>query len=247
MTHRIRVALRLCLSTALAAYGLALVAGDALADVRVTGTYSPVDDPQTEADFDVDPDSGTFGYMLGNEGIQEFLEFTFPGFGVPPENLPQETFEEGDEYKKTIEVGAKSEDPDGSPDRYGYGRLDLDGASILRYGHLVIGGIREDVNKDQGDDYVGSTLAEGHVTISGYGTVYNSSREIVPSIYEYILEQGNDPTPREGGGTNSDEGFDVYVGLTGLGTLQVLGRWSNGDRRFATGWRRQRIDGRSAD
>ena len=205
MNHRLNQRSLPCL-TALAAIALA-TAPAAFADVQLTGEYSPADDPTTEAYFEDD------GEYVGNEGIQEFLEFT--GFGiVPPDELPQYTLEEGrgDEYVN-IEIGIEN-----------YGRMTMDGASILRYGHLIIGGSREDVNFTS-DDFSGSSYGIGIVSISGFGTVYNSD----PNTIQSNLVNYDDPTPRD-----EDSGYDVYVGLTGTGTLEVLdgGRVEIGDSMF---------------
>ena len=120
---------------------------------------------------------------------------------TPPEALPQETFEEGDETKWDIEIGADTTNPNTESALYGPGYMELDGGSILRYGHLVVGGTKQDVNLESGDEFVGSPNADGYVTVSGFGTVYNSDPELVPSIYAYILatedEASNDSTLRD--------------------------------------------------
>jgi len=198
---------------AAAACGAALLVGGAptRAAVLVTGDVTPSDNPFTSIN-----QNGTTGEFTGNEGIQEYVPF-FGNIFNPPAGTPdQYTFEEGDTDKVDIEVGRTS-----------FGSLLLNGGSLLRYGHLVIGGDKEDANSGPSDTEVtGSPLGVGVVRIEGFGTVYNNDPDIIPGGLEGIT----DPTPRA-----TDGGFDVYVGLTGSGTLVVAngGRMEIGDGLIA--------------
>lgn len=204
--------------------GLALVAGQpSKAAVVPNGDVAPIDNPLTNPPgftapaFDTDPQSATFGMMIGNEGIQVWQRFNYSGFETPPAPIHelQYTLEEGDLNKVDIEVG-----------RTGIGYLELNGASMLRYGHLVIGGIKEDVNLDgAGTVFTGSQDGVGYVTVTGTATVYNNDPLTIPSALTFFT----DPTPRP-----TDQGYDVYVGLTGTGTLNVFagGRVEIGDSLY---------------
>ncbi|MGI9456788.1 MAG: PEP-CTERM sorting domain-containing protein [Aeoliella sp.] len=174
----------------------AFLSSSSLAAVQVTGDVTPSDNPFT--DIVINP---TTGVVSNNEGIQEYIPFFGDIFDPPGSVPPQDTFEEGDDDKVDIEVGKTS-----------YGSLLLNGGSILRYGHLVIGGNKDDANSEPGGDISGDELGVGVVRIEGFGTVYNSEPEILPGGLPPIT----DPTPRA-----IDGGFDVYVGLTGSGTLEV--------------------------
>ncbi|WP_442483764.1 PEP-CTERM sorting domain-containing protein [Aeoliella sp. SH292] len=182
----------------------------------VSGDYAPADNPLTTAAFNRDP-AGNFGVMEGNEGIQVWQVFTVSIFDPTPGPVQnyQFTLEEGDTNKVDIEIG-----------RTDVGYLELNGGSMLRYGHLVIGGIKADVNLDgAGTEFTGTDTGIGYVTISGTGTVYNNNPATLPAS----LTVYTDPTPRP-----TDQGYDVYVGLTGTGTLEVFdgGRMEIGDSLY---------------
>lgn len=206
-------------STAILASGLLAVAILGIAPYRtqaavdLTGDYSPADNPSTAINFDFD--FGNYGVLEGNEGIQEYILFN-PGFdpGAPAFQDNQHTLEEGDESKVNIEIGIVSK-----------GDMRLNGGSLLRYGHLIMGGVQEDANVNGNLGFVGSDSGIGFVTISGFGTVYNNNPDLMPSSLQFYT----DPTPRP-----DDQGYDVYVGLTGTGDLRVLdgGRMEIGDSLF---------------
>lgn len=182
-----------------------LPAVNVLADVDLTGDFYPYDSIFTATDFSESVDAALFGTVLGNEGIQEWLLFQYFGFETPPgpDSQFQHTFEEGDNNKVNIEIG-----------RYGVGSMAMNGGSMLRYGHLIIGGSVDDIDVDDPDDF-GPSTGVGTVTISGFGTVFNSNpaEDLIPAALRGLV----DPTPRP----ESDEGYDVYVGLSGSGTLYV--------------------------
>ena len=171
------------------------------ASVQTTGDVYPTDDPLTDRLRDVNT-----GAVTGNEGIEEFSLF-FGSIFSPPGTPPQHTFEEGDENKVNIEVGKTS-----------YGSIIINGGSIVRYGHLILGGSKANVNSEPGSVTGGEAGGAGWVRIEGFGTVYNNDTSLKLAG---LPEDFEDPTPR-----NTGEGFDVYVGLTGSGVLQV----NNGGR-----------------
>lgn len=188
---------------------LAMASRHAKAALRLTGVYSPVDNPSTQSFFVTENfTDATFGTVVGNEGIQIYERFNYFGFETPPgpNDDYQHTFEEGDEAKVNIEIG-----------KTGPGYMDLDGGSLLRYGHLIMGGDALDVIdiSNSNTDLVGGSSGYGEVTISGFGTVYNNNPnpDLIPSALQFIT----DPSPRP-----TDQGYDVYVGLTGNGLLRVL-------------------------
>ena len=89
-----------------------------------------------------------------------------------------------------------------------FGRLDIDGNSVLNFQDLIIG--------DQG--LVGSQMRKGtgFVLITGIGAKYNNDPNILP------------PGVPINFGSTADfarlktEGFDMYVGRNGNGTLEIL-------------------------
>lgn len=190
------------IATRLLQYGIApavalaalLAAGPALAVIQTTGQVLPADDANT---FQF---SNNEGGVENNEGIQEFIPALFG------DGNTQDTYEEADADKVDIEVGIDS-----------FGELILSNASIVRYGHLVIGGSKDDVTDDgtgMSNTLDGPTTGVGRVEIRDFGTVYNNDPSIEDSRYVNV----NDPNPRPA----SDSGNDVYVGLTGRGSLDVL-------------------------
>lgn len=133
-----------------------------------------------------------------NEGILAFL-FDNGGPFNPPGTIPdQPTFE----HPLPIVVGQTS-----------YGIVLLNGGSQVRYEDLVLGGSAGGRDFEFGDDVPGSPTGHGIFRIEGFGTVYNNNPNIIPPNLQGLV----DPTPRPTG-----SGFDVYVGLTGSGTLQVV-------------------------
>ncbi|WP_425396399.1 PEP-CTERM sorting domain-containing protein [Aeoliella sp.] len=193
------------LSFAPLAVALLLPVATVQADVRLTGDHSPADSIFTDKDFSNSEDPSLFGTVVGNEGIQEWLRFQSFGFPDPPgpDIEYQHTFEEGDIGKVNIEIGIN-----------GVGAMAMDGGSMLRYGHLVIGGSLDDIDVDDPDDF-SSPTGVGTVTISGFGTVFNSNPR--PGLIPSALRALTDPSPRPDSGT----GYDVYVGLSGSGALEL--------------------------
>lgn len=121
----------------------------------------------------------------------------------------------------------------------GYGLLEINGGSALRYQHLVLGGSSTDTQgelelvTDSGSDYNfltdlartnNSRTGVGVMTITGVGSVFNNDPNVIPGEFQAALrfagEPGTvtpDPTARD-----PNEGFDVHVGLLGTGQLNVL-------------------------
>lgn len=183
-----------------------LLPGVVRADVDLTGDHLPWDDIFTPKDFSDSVTTAEFGTIVGNEGIQEWLLFQYFGFETPPgpDRLYQQTFEEHDLDKLTIQIGV-----------YGAGAMAMNGGSMLRYGDLIIGGSVDYIEEDDPDDF-GPSTGVGTVTISGFGTVYNNNpaEDLIPASLRNLA----DPSPRP----ESEEGYDVYVGLSGSGTLEVF-------------------------
>ncbi|MEX2171177.1 MAG: dockerin type I domain-containing protein [Pirellulales bacterium] len=99
------------------------------------------------------------------------------------------------------------------------GSLLLSGESQLRYGYLVIGGDTVDLGAaDAGDpDLAGSRSGRGIVRIEGFGTVFNNDPWIQPYLPFVTIADDN---------RSSSIGYDIYVGLSGNGTLSI----NNGGR-----------------
>jgi T5SS/PEP-CTERM-associated repeat protein len=90
-----------------------------------------------------------------------------------------------------------------------FGRLDIDGNSILNFADLIIG--------DEGDLGGQTRQGTGFVLITGIGAKYNNDPNILPP-----------GVPANFGSTAAtarpdDEGFNLYVGRAGFGTLEILG------------------------
>ncbi|QDT67227.1 hypothetical protein MalM25_01240 [Planctomycetes bacterium MalM25] len=127
----------------------------------------------------------------------------------------------------------------------GYGLLEINGGSALRYQHLVLGGSAEDTNGNleltttDGEDYDflqdlrdqdNSRTGVGVMTITGVGSVFNNDPNVIPGEFQTALNFA-DPSADVGDQVNTtpdptarvdDEGFDVHVGLLGSGQLNVL-------------------------
>jgi T5SS/PEP-CTERM-associated repeat protein len=88
-----------------------------------------------------------------------------------------------------------------------FGRLDIDGNSQLRYQTLVIG----DQGMVAGQDRVGS----GFVLITGIDALYNNDPNILPAGLPTGFGSVNARDP--------GDGFDLYVGRYGQGTLNIAG------------------------
>ena len=103
------------------------------------------------------------------------------------------------------------------------GSLLLSGESQLRYRYLVIGGDTVDLGAaDAGDpDLDGARSGRGIVRIEGFGTVYNNDPFIQP--YAPFVTVADDTRSPDAGG------YDIYVGLSGNGTLSI----NNGGRAEA--------------
>lgn len=100
------------------------------------------------------------------------------------------------------------------------GSLLLSGESQLRYTYLVIGGDIDDLAAaDAGDpDLTGARSGRGIVRIEGFGTVYNNDPFIQPyAPFVTVADDNRSPT---------NGGYDIYVGLSGNGTLSI----NNGGR-----------------
>lgn len=172
----------------------------AQAIVTTAGDVFPTDNPFTD----------------GYEGIVNYI----PNFVHGPDDdpdlpPPQPNFE----HPLPIIVGQTS-----------YGIVLINGGTQLRYQDLVLGGSigpsnPGDPNLGFDEEISGPTTGHGIFRIEGFGTLFNNNPGIIPPGYEDVV----DPTPRPGlgGGTPDDpdapiDGYDVYVGLTGSGTLQVV-------------------------
>lgn len=163
------------------------------------------------------------------------------GFVTPSDDLRTQFIDEGIvdyEFDPGIAVNMLADQPDFAHpeniivgDGQTPGQLVINGGTALRYQHLILGGTEEDIDDDNGttgDPVLG--FGDGLVRIEGFGTLFNNAPEILPSAVSGttttdgtpITSEGQfDSTPRPDNG-----GFDVYVGLTGSGTLAV----SNGGR-----------------
>lgn len=138
-------------------------------------------------------------YTTANEGVREYVPDLGSIFDPPGTLPPQDTFEHAD----NIVVG----------DTF-YGTLLINGGSQVRYQHLVIGGSEANVNFTGLSDAQGT--GAGIVRLEGFGTLFNNNPAIVPPAYAALDGGAKDQTIRP-----TDGGFDVYVGLSGSGTLQV--------------------------
>ena len=136
-----------------------------------------------------------------NEGIIPF-SISPPHIDDPPGTPPQQpTFE----HPMPIVVGQTS-----------YGIVLINGGSQVRYEDLVLGGSAGSAGGrdfEFGDEVPGSLTGHGIFRVEGLGTVYNNNPAVIPPNLVGLV----DPTPRATGA-----GYDVYVGLTGSGTLHVV-------------------------
>jgi hypothetical protein len=104
--------------------------------------------------------------------------------------------------------------------RIGRGTLQIDGGSILRYEHLIIGGDASGTTRaenDPGDPILTgtpSTTGNGTVIITSIGSAYsnNTNLDLWPELPEDFV---NDPM------RDTEVGYDMYVGLSGSGELYV--------------------------
>ncbi len=131
----------------------------------------------------------------------------------------------------------------------GFGFLEINGASALRYQNLVLGGAsdsnagllqltttgQDDYNADFLTDIqtvpLGSRTGFGVVNVTGVGSVFNNAPNIIPGEFQTALNIFDDPS---GGSIGTlvtttpdrtlradDIGFDVHVGLLSGGQLNV--------------------------
>ncbi|CAN0359308.1 unnamed protein product, partial [Ectocarpus sp. 4 AP-2014] len=133
----------------------------------------------------------------------------------------------------------------------GYGQLEINGGSALRYQHVVLGGV-SDQSGNPGDlvlttdgasedfDYL-SDIADnslsrngyGVMTVTGVGSVFNNDPNLIPADLQAVINFANgfdigstvtttpDPTSRPVNG-DADSTYDIHVGLLGGGELNVL-------------------------
>ncbi len=102
------------------------------------------------------------------------------------------------ERNQDIIVGQKS-----------FGRLDIDGNSILNFADLIIG--------DEGQLAGQTRQGTGYVLITGIGAKYNNDPSILPpGVPANFASTSGTARP-------DDEGFNLYVGRAGFGELQILG------------------------
>ncbi|HVT30664.1 MAG TPA: dockerin type I domain-containing protein, partial [Lacipirellulaceae bacterium] len=89
-----------------------------------------------------------------------------------------------------------------------YGSLLISGESALRDENLYIGG--------QGTINGTTRFGTGIVRITGFGSLYNNDPNILPAEVQNIPGGFSSQTPRP-----TDQGFDMYVGQFGNGTLEI--------------------------
>jgi T5SS/PEP-CTERM-associated repeat protein len=171
-----------------------LSARSAVATVAQTGDVSPTDNVFTP---DVDeglPNNNTWS-VFEAVGHQTFFEGRHTD-GADPTITTDDTNVNFD-----IIVGKTS-----------YGALDISGENTsLRDQDLIIG--------DQGT--LGSQVQQGTgvVRITGFGALYNNDPLILPAEVQNVAGFKSQ-TPRPANG-NAGQGYDVYVGRFGTGTLEI--------------------------
>lgn len=218
---------------------LALAATPALAAVNLTGDVRPA----APGGFGIPP-VGTAGLDDDNDNIADWIDGqgnnVFDNLVDPNDPAGGDGLAWNDplvwvDYETTqnILVGET-----------GYGLLEINGGSALRYQHLVLGGSSEgtdgrlELTTTAGEDYNflddlnrldNSDTGFGVMTITGVGSIFNNAPNVIPADFQTALNFASggavedlvlttpDPTPRE-----TDEGFDAYVGLLGSGQLNVL-------------------------
>lgn len=135
---------------------------------------------------------------LTNEGLPpggNFIDISLPIGG--------QTFFENNE----VVAGYENIDAGVVVGQRSFGRLDIDGNSQLRYQTLVIG--------DRGTVGGQQRRGTGFMLITGLDALYNNDPNLLPA-----------GLPTGFGSTNArskEEGFDLYVGRYGQGTLEIRG------------------------
>jgi T5SS/PEP-CTERM-associated repeat protein len=180
--------------------GLALLIAaapqSALASVLASGDVVPADDPFTV-------------------GLNEGLPID-GNFINPFEPVDGQTFYEGihnDGSDPLDPTDDENENFDVFVGRSSFGVLLISGESALRFMNLVIGDEAELLNGQL-------RKGTGVVRITGFGSLYNNNPDILPPLPPNLAMDFRSVKPRtdEGG---YEDGFDVYVGRAGTGTLEI--------------------------
>jgi T5SS/PEP-CTERM-associated repeat protein len=179
---------------------LALAGAAASAAVNTIGDVTPADNPFTPALNEGLPIDGNSISFLEPPNEQTFFE------GMHDSGPDMIDFT-GDEQNTNanVFVGTSS-----------FGTLLISGGSQLRYMNLVIG--------DTGE--IGDNLTRfgtGIVRITGFGSLYNNDYNIIPPGLPTNFSSVN-PRADEGpmdGLDGAEDGFDLYVGRAGVGTLEI--------------------------
>jgi hypothetical protein len=206
-TLRHRVTGTHCLAFCVAVLILALAGTMAPAAVTATGDVIPADNPFPTTPGGPNPDEGL---PLNGNAIAIFEPITRQTFfegrhieGPDPSMLTDDT-----NLNENIFVGQSS-----------FGTLLITAETSLRYMNLVIGDIGETAGGQGGDMKTGT----GVVRINGFGALYNNDFNILPAGLPMGFMSAV-PRASEGsmdGLDGAEEGFDLYVGRAGTGTLEI--------------------------
>lgn len=197
------------------------------------------DVPTAGSAFGADPDEDGNGFddVIRSSGNEVFSFFADPNNSAT--FILPEIWEDY-ETDQNILVGQTSA-----------GSIEINGASSLRYQHLVLGGVSStdpflgqldltisgtgtadyDFQIDLGANNIPIT-GVGIVNVSGFGSTFNNAPSVVPGEFLTALNEamyaGTFATPDDSsrpvnGGTQAGGGYDVHVGLIGSGILSVEG------------------------
>lgn len=132
--------------------------------------------------------------------------FTIDVFeGLPPSGNDINPFEPPNANDQTqFELLIGTEDAEIIVGETSYGAVQIDGGSAIRSENLVIGA--------SGDRNGTTRFGTGVMRITGFGSLYNND----PTILPYNLDFDTFGTQRM-----SEEGYDLFVGADGNGTLEI--------------------------
>jgi hypothetical protein len=175
--------------------GVALLAASApqtsLGDVFYNGDVLPSENIFTP-ELEGIPEDGNFPEVFEPIDEQTFWE------GIHQDNDP-DIFDDDENLNADIIVGQKS-----------FGVLLISGESELRFMDLIIG--------DEGELPNGQLRkGTGVVRITGFGSLYNNDPDIIPPGLPVGFMSVNPRMNEPGYG----DGFDLYVGRAGTGTLEI--------------------------
>lgn len=236
MRHPMQNTFSKSLSLGLTAALLMVLPSSLFAAVNTAG-----DVPTAGSAFGADPDDDGNGFddVIRSAGNEVFSFFADPN---DTNTFDDAIIWEDYETDQNILIGQTSA-----------GSLEINGASSLRYQHLVLGGVSSSAPFTGGLDLTisGPTTANydfqmdlaandipitgvGIVNVSGFGSTFNNAPSVVPGEFLTALSVSPSPstplTPTPDntsrpidGGTQAGGGYDVHVGLIGSGILSVEG------------------------